>query len=140
MAFDPFTAGFDLIKTGLDKFFPDANEELKGKLSQAAAEISNEYNLQLAQLNINSVEAQHPSIFVAGWRPFIGWVGGSGLAYQFIFMPVLNGVIGFFGMPPVFMSIDIGLLQTTLGTMLGLGVARSYDKKAGTDTKAMVRK
>jgi hypothetical protein len=135
MAFDPLTAGFDLIKTGLDKFFPDADAELKGKLDAAAASLSADLQQQLAQLEINKVEAAHSSIFIAGWRPFIGWVGGLGLSYQVLLMPIGNGIAAAFGLPLIFTGIDIALLQTTLGTMLGLGVARSWDKKNGAETK-----
>lgn len=66
MAFDPFTAGFDLTKTILDKFFPDANEELKAKINQASAEIDHEFQLNLSQLKVNEVEASHFS--VCSWR------------------------------------------------------------------------
>ena len=137
MAFDPFTAGFDLIKTGLDKFFPDADTELKGKLDAAAASINNDYLLQLGQLDINKTEASSGSVFVAGARPFIIWVGGFGLGYQVLLMPILNGAFMAFGVPAPFAGVDIGLLQTTLGTLLGLGVARSVDKAKHIDTKSI---
>lgn len=137
MAFDPFTAGFDLIKTGLDKFFPDANAELQGKLNSAAASLAGDLQQQLAQLAINQEEAKSSSLFVAGWRPFIGWVGGLGLSYQVLLMPIGNGIAAALGFPAVFVGIDISLLQTTLGTMLGLGVARSWDKKNDAETKTI---
>lgn len=135
MAFDPFTAGFDLVKTALDKFFPDADEEMKQKFAQANLEIQNQYNQVLQQLQINQVEAAHPSIFVAGWRPAIGWAGASGITYQVLLMPIGNAICGMFGVPPVFVTIDISLLQTLIGGMLGLTAARSWDKANGADTK-----
>ena len=81
MSLDPITAGFDLVKTGLDKFFPDADTELKGKLEAAATEINNNYQLQLDQIEVNKVEAGSSSLFTSGWRPFIGWICGLALAY-----------------------------------------------------------
>jgi Holin of 3TMs, for gene-transfer release len=137
MAFDPFTAGFDLAKTVLNKFFPDANEEMRNKFSQASMEIQNEYALQLNQLSINAEEAKSTSVFVAGWRPMVGWVGALGLGYQVLFMPIINGILLFFGIPNVFVGIDITLLQTTLGTMLGIGISRSWEKTKGVDTKQL---
>ena len=38
----------------------------------------------LAQVELNKIEAGHRSIFVAGWRPFIGWVCGFALLWHFI--------------------------------------------------------
>lgn len=135
MAFDPFTEGFSLVKTILDKWLPDADTELKGKLESATQEIANAHSEVIAQLEINKTEAAHPSIFVAGPRPFIMWVGGGGLFYELIFRPVLNGLFLAFGVPAPFVGVDIQLLQGVLGTLLGLGIARSYDKKNKTDTK-----
>ncbi len=134
MAFDPITAGADLITTVLNKFFPDANEEMKAKLSAASSEIENTFKLQLAQIETNREEARSNSLFVAGARPFIIWVGGFGLGYQLLFQPIINGILLVFGLPAVFAAIDVTLLQTTLGTLLGLGVARSVDKAKGVAT------
>lgn len=134
MAFDPITAGANLITTVLDKFFPDANEEMKAKLNAASSEIENGFKLQLAQIETNKEEAKSNSLFVAGARPFIIWVGGLGLGYQLLFQPIINGILLVFGLPAVFAAIDVTLLQTTLGTLLGLGVARSVDKVKGVAT------
>lgn len=130
MAFDPFTAGFDLIKTGLDKFFPDANEELKGKLAQAAAEINNEYQVTIAQLKINEVEAASPSVFVAGARPAAMWCGVLTLFYSGIGISLLSWVALALGLPtpPV---IDPTVATNMLYTLLGLGAARTVEKVKG---------
>lgn len=132
MALDPFTAGFDLIKTGLDKFFPDADLELKGKLEAAASEINNSYQLQLSQLEINKVEAGSTSLFVAGWRPAIGWVCGVSLLYAALVEPIARFIatvlFTYTGMFPI---INTELtLQILLG-LLGLAGMRSYEKSKG---------
>jgi len=134
MAFDPFTAGFDLVKTGLDKFFPDANEELKGKLAQAAAEINNEYQVTIAQLKINEVEAASPSVFVAGWRPMCGWVGAATLLYSGIGISLMSYVGAFWGIPPL-PVIDPTVVTNILYGMLGLGAARTVEKVKGVARK-----
>ena len=137
MAFDPITEGLSLVKTVLDKFFPDADKETQLKFEAASQEIHNEFQLAVEQIKVNQEEAKHPSVFVAGARPFIMWVGGFGLAYDILFKPIFNGFLLVFGFPPVFTGVDVNLLQTLIGGILGLGLARSYDKKNGADTKAL---
>lgn len=119
MSFDPFTAGFDLIKTGLDKVFPDADTELKGKLEQAAKSIDAELQIKLAQLAINQEEAKSPSRFIAGGRAFMVWVGGLSISYQLLIMPILNGVLVAFGKPAAFVGVDIAQLKPIIGALLG---------------------
>lgn len=132
MALDPFTAGFDLIKTGLDKFFPDADTELKGKLEAAASEINNAYQLQLSQLEINKVEAGSTSLFVAGWRPAIGWVCGVSLLYAALVEPIARFIATvLFTYTGLFPIINTELtLQILLG-LLGLAGMRSFEKSKG---------
>lgn len=136
MSLDPFTAGFDLVKTGLDKFFPDANIELKGKLEAAAQEIGYQFQLQLEQIKVNEKEAEHPSIWVAGARPAVIWTGVAGFGYTSLIQPILAWISTMFGIPvpPV---IDISALATILSGILGFGVMRSVDKFNSVDTKRL---
>ena len=91
----------------------------------------------MAQIDVNKVEASSGSLFVAGWRPFAGWVGGFGLAYSVILQPFgswlarINGYLGDF---PV---IDNQLLLYVLGGMLGLGDQRTHEKVKGIATNDM---
>ena len=68
----------------LDKFIEDKDQ--KARLAHEVATMAQKHAQELAkgQLEINKAEAQSRSIFVAGWRPFIGWVCGVALAYNFI--------------------------------------------------------
>ncbi len=91
----------DLLTIGLkvvDRVLPDpaakqaAQLELlkmqqQGDLAQLAADT----DLAKGQLAVDQAEAANPNLFVSGWRPFIGWVCGSGLAFQFMVHPVLVG-------------------------------------------------
>ena len=79
---------------------------------------------QLGQLQINKMEAQHKSIFVSGWRPFIGWICGFALAYNVIFSPILSI---WYKMP----DVDPSLLYPVLLGMLGLGAMRTGEKIQG---------
>ena len=81
---------------------------------------------RLGQIVTNQLEAQHRTIFVAGWRPFIGWVCGLGLANHFILNPWLQWYTGHAG-PEVDITSMIGLVTA----MLGMGWLRTEEKKAG---------
>ena len=76
------------------------------------------------QLEVNKTEAAHKSLFVAGWRPFIGWCCGLGLLYSVLLAPLLDI---WFEMP----AIDSSILMPTMTGMLGLGALRSYEKVKG---------
>lgn len=153
MAVDPITAALNFGSTLLDKFIDDpeakAAHTLKmAKLAQDGnlAEL-NAYVTQVAgQLNVNAAEAKHDNIFVAGWRPFIGWVGGGAMAYQFIVYPfliwlwaiasALSWVPSGAEPPPV---LEAGALFSIVTGMLGVGGMRSYDKAKGVNTKKVTR-
>lgn len=86
----------------------------------------------LVQTELNKIEAAHRSIFVAGWRPFIGWVCGSALLYNFVLRDLLAWLILNTGleasMPP---DLAMEELMTVLLGMLGLGAFRTAEKMAG---------
>lgn len=75
------------------------------------------------QAKINEVEAQHRSLFVAGWRPFIGWVSGFAFAFHYIIMPILQSYTDI-----KIVEFDTNSLFTVLMGMLGLGGLRTYEK------------
>ena len=80
----------------------------------------------------NIAEAHHRSLFVAGWRPAIGWIGAIGLGYNFIIYPFIlwaNAIWGFVETPPP--MIDSNELWTIITGMLGLGAYRSFEKFKG---------
>lgn len=114
----------------------DKKKELEYKVKELLDKVDERYHDELlAQAEINKIEAAHPSIFVAGWRPFIGWVGGVGLAYNFVLSPFIeftSRAAGYTGEMPM---PDTGQLMTLITAMLGVGAMRSYDKHKGTDTK-----
>jgi hypothetical protein len=83
------------------------------------------------QLSVNEAEAKSGNLFVAGWRPFIGWTCGAAFAYKYVVAPILIGVLSFynvtFNMPVI--ALD-EMLPILLG-MLGLGAFRTYEKVKG---------
>lgn len=85
-----------------------------------------------AQSDIDKVEAASSSIFIAGWRPFVGWVCGVGLAMSCIVSPLFTWISALIGHPTPFPKLDDALLQGTLAGMLGLGYGlRTFEKFKG---------
>jgi len=151
MSFDPLSAALELGKSAVERIWPDPirqAEEMR-KLEELhqkgdAAQLNAHVQLMLAQLDVNKAEAQHKSIFVAGWRPFIGWVGGFALAWQFVIYPMLMwlwmiaaamGKIPDSVEPPPI--LETGALFAMITGMLGIGTMRTIDKKNGTQTNSI---
>ena len=108
--------------TGKEVLDPTKLAELEAK----AMEI--EFMSVKAQTDINLEEAKNPNLFVSGWRPFIGWVCGSALAWQFIGNPLFDWVVKLTGKVIAPPSIDTGSLVTILMALLGLGGLRTFEK------------
>ena len=77
------------------------------------------------QTKINEIEAGHRTVFVAGWRPFIGWVCGVALAYNFVIRDLFIWVTKTTDAPP---ALQMEHLMTVLLGMLGLGGLRTFEK------------
>ena len=92
MAFDPISAALDIGGKLIDRLWPDPTQAAQAKLELFKLQQSGELAQITGQLEINKAEAQHSSVFVAGWRPFIGWVCGSALAYQYLIRPLVAGL------------------------------------------------
>jgi hypothetical protein len=144
MSFDPVSALFSVGQSVIERIWPDPNkraeelrklEDLKqrGDLAQLEAHVK----LLTGQLEINKVEAQHKSIFVAGWRPFTGWVGGVSLAYMGVIEPLLRFIALLSGYNGEFPVLDTSVTLPVLMGMLGIGAMRSYDKKNGAQTDSI---
>lgn len=122
---------FGTVKTVVERLVPDkakaaelqmelTKELMTGALSQAAE-----------QMEINKIEAQNGSVFVSGWRPFIGWVCGMALCYQYVLAPLSIYGASLFGysIPPP-PTLDNSLWELVLG-MLGMGAMRTFEKMQG---------
>ena len=85
-----------------------------------------------AQIEVNKTEAAHPSVFVAGWRPAVGWCCVCALSYNFILYPFLLWFTFAFGVDIANApQLEIGPLIAILTGMLGLSINRTYDKVKG---------
>jgi len=87
-----------------------------------------EAELRKRQMDVNLVEAKHRSVFVAGWRPCIGWICASALGFNFILAPCLEWYIAFAQLDITLPTISLNELYPVILGMLGLGFARSYEK------------
>lgn len=158
---DVFAGGTSGVLTGAAKFATSIREAITGKtitdpavmaeialkadqLVIAADQAKMDYETKIAaleadvkkgQMAINQVEAASSSLFVAGWRPAVGWVCVSGLAYVFVVKPILPWLVGVIsaivGHPTAIAAMPeapMGDLIILLGGMLGLGTMRSIDK------------
>ncbi len=121
----------------LDKIIPDPQAKTAAqlellKLHQAGEfkEIDNQLQRDLGQIDVNKAEAASGNAFAASWRPFIGWICGAGLAYQFLLRPLLAWASGIWSIP-VPPDLDMGDLLTLLGGMLGLAGMRTSEKFRG---------
>lgn len=86
---------------------------------------------QILQAEINRVEAAHRSLFVAGWRPFIGWVCGAGFLWAFLLHPLFEWGIALNGLDVVAPDIVTDNMMELVLALLGLGTLRSIEKMTG---------
>ncbi len=156
MSLTAITAIAQLGLEAIDKIFPDpeaksrqilALQELESKGD--IAELNAHVQLMLGQLNVNKEEAKSASLFVAGWRPAVGWVSATGLAIAFIPKAIAITVMwtiqsylmldssvdwATFVLPP-FPDLGMTDLFGILGAMLGIGTMRSFDKTKNNSTE-----
>tara|TARA_R110000764_G_C10736628_1_gene350205 strand:+ start:61 stop:489 length:429 start_codon:yes stop_codon:yes gene_type:complete len=142
MSFDPLSALFDIGKVAIEKIWPDPTkraqelrklEEMKqhGDLEEMNAQVK----LLTGQMEINKTEAASKNLFVAGWRPFVGWVCGFGLAYAAILEPLMRFIASVNDYAGTFPIIDTTITMQVLLGMLGLGAMRTREKEKGVNKK-----
>ena len=116
----------------LDKFIEDKDQ--KAKLAHEIATMAEKHahDAAMAQVEVNKAEAQHRSVFVAGWRPFLGWCLSFAMAWHFVLAPMTMFVCTYAGVGiPELPTFDMDSLMTVLLGMLGLGGLRTVEKVKG---------
>jgi phenylpyruvate tautomerase PptA (4-oxalocrotonate tautomerase family) len=116
----------------LDKFIEDKDQ--KAQLAHDIATMAERHlhEANMGQIEINKAEAQHRSMFVAGWRPFLGWGLSFAMLWHFVLAPVTIFAFAYAGMPaPDLPTFDMDSLMTVLLGMLGLGGLRTVEKLKG---------
>lgn len=139
MSLNPFTwfgsGTGEVIKDtaeGIGSLAKDVREAITGEMSNddKVKLATIESKLLQAQANINMIEASSSKLFVAGWRPFIGWVCGAGIAYEFVARPFIVWACTWFD-KPIPPNLDSNQLMALVTAMLGLGVYRTVEKSKG---------
>lgn len=88
--------------------------------------------LDIAQVELNKEEAKSSSLFVAGWRPYIGWGCGSAFLYSALFEPLMRFIaVVFFHYPGQFPVLDNNITMQVMFAMLGMSAYRSWEKYKG---------
>ena len=112
----------------LDRFFPNQEEKEKATREIEAKLTDHLASIDLAQLEVNKAEASHKSMFVAGWRPFVGWSCGLALFYTYLIQPIAVFIMGQTVNLVHLPNLDLSTMMPVLLGMLGLGGLRSWEK------------
>ncbi len=127
MNLNPFAGIAEGVMEGLDDLF--TSDEEKAVANLKVQEVLQKPHVLQAMANIE--EAKHKSVFVAGWRPAIGWVCAVGLGYQFLILPFAGLINAYYVLPAELPAIEAAELTTLVMALLGLGGLRSYEKTKG---------
>lgn len=126
-----------LITSVVGKIIPDRAQasQLEYELQKALLERQDEIDKAIAeaakaQAEVNLAEAQSNNLFIAGWRPAVGWVCAFASAYSFLFQPMASWVAAWFG-GGALPALDMTSLTALLTGMLGLGALRTVEKVSG---------
>ncbi len=125
------TALLPALGTLIDRLIPDraAAERAKAEMEQQLVTAANA--AAMAQVEVNKVEAAHSSVFVAGWRPSIGWVCAAGLAWAFVLAPIASWALVVLGIKAELPAIHTDYLLELVLAMLGIGGLRTFEKLRG---------
>lgn len=122
----------------IDRVWPDPAQRDAAKLELFKAQQAGEFKfadqvfeLAKGQQDVNKVEAASASLFVAGWRPAIGWICGAAFAFKFILGPSAVVLAALAGHPITLPVFDFTEMSTVLLGMLGLGGLRTVEKVRG---------
>lgn len=121
---------FEVGKTLIDRFLPDPEKKREAEMELVRMAADGELKQAIAQLEINAKEAAHPSLWVAGGRPFFLWIGGTGFGYAVILQPLLAWIAAINGWPAPPLP-DVDLLWVVVSGLLGISGLRSVEKIKG---------
>lgn len=117
--------------TLIDRLIPDKAEAQKAKLEMEAKLVDAANEVNLAQIEVNKQEAAHRSLFIAGWRPALGWVCAAGFTWAFVGSPIAEWIAAIQGIEADLPVIDTDMLLELVFGMLGLAGLRSWEKSRG---------
>jgi len=135
MALDPVTALMDIGGKVIDRLWPDPVQAANAKLELIKLQQSGELAAMTGQLEINKIEAANTSVFVSGWRPFIGWVCGAACAWNWIGLKIALFVAAYLGHELKMAPADLSEMMPVLLGLLGIGGLRTIEKINGVAAK-----
>lgn len=128
-----------VVGTVIERLFPDPVKQAEARLellklqqSGEMAALTADVTIATNQSNTNTEEAKSANMFIAGWRPYVGWVCGTGFAVQML-GPLLTWGSAMFGHKVDFPVMDFSTMMPVLMGMLGLGGMRTYEKFKGVE-------
>lgn len=128
-AIDAIAALANNIVTGISGYFKDQTAVKLAQFEIEKALIEFARQVDAGQIELNKEESKSQRLFVAGWRPFIGWMGGVAMAYQFLLRPLINGITWVIDPNiPELPVADLNEIIGLVGAMLGVAGLRSYEK------------
>lgn len=126
----------------IDRLWPDPAaaaaaklELLKMQQTGELAQLTADTDIMKGQLAVDQAEAANGGLFVAGWRPAVGWVCAAGIGGQFVVGPLFTWGSALAGHPTAFPTLDNGTLMPLLMAMLGIGGMRTFEKYHGVSSK-----
>lgn len=128
MALDPLSSILDFGKTIIERFVPDPKAKADAIQKLAELQQSGELAKMAQQSNINAIEAASPNIFIAGWRPAVGWVCAAGLAVILVIGPLLAWGSALAGKPVKAPEMPVEATMTLVTSMLGIATLRTIEK------------
>lgn len=117
-----------ILGSVLDKTITDKNARQKVIENIESALVANAHTLNLETIKTNQIEAGHRSIWVAGWRPAIGWSCAAGIFWMVVGYPVMSWVTAFQNLDVALPNLPTDILFELTMAMLGMGALRSFDK------------
>jgi hypothetical protein len=121
----------NLATSIVNKIWPDKSQQEKDALAFQMQQMVLQSDLLKGQMAIDQAEASNKSIFVAGWRPGIGWACGAAFAWTYVLEPLASFTLSAIGHPVKLPALDISGMMPVLLGMLGLGGMRSLEKVKG---------
>ena len=125
---DPISAVLDIGGKLIDRLWPDPVQRDAARLELMKLQMSGELAQITGQLDINKEEAKSASVFVAGWRPAIGWICGVASAWNWIGLPIAKLLLAIYGVSIALSPADISEMLPILMGMLGIGGLRTIEK------------
>ena len=127
---------FTFLDSVVKRAFPDKTEAARIQSALEQATLAADLAVLQGQLAINAEEAKSEHIFVSGWRPFVGWTCGASLAWSAVVCPMVSWGLQVFGVSvPPLPTLPSELTIPILGSLLGLGTLRTYEKATASNKR-----